>query len=355
MATMEVPKETDGCYCQKCGIPVDPTDEKCPNGHVLAEVGRAYLISASGSIKFTADAVLVAHKTRCFIIMPFSETKNHSETFWTKHFEFFLKPIIEEIDNVEVFRSEALRGAITTDIIKDLIFSDIVIADITDYNPNVFWELGVRQSFTHRTIIIAENGTKPPFDIKDKGVLFYDSDHLDVDNFKSKLHETIKDCISNPERPDSPVLEAITGRGSLYYLLHKDEIMRMTWAVLRECVINNRTIGELYTRLEEYKEKPISERLAPWGQILRFASLENLSVNRYLDISIELYADVNSYIIKIKEVNMLTEGLRHADAYDHAVEILYVIKDELMKLSQKVSVSLSDVYETFPEIRMRES
>lgn len=49
----------DGCYCQKCGAPVDPTDEECPNGHVLAEVGRAYVRSASGSIKFTADAVLV--------------------------------------------------------------------------------------------------------------------------------------------------------------------------------------------------------------------------------------------------------------------------------------------------------
>ena len=26
-------------YCEKCGAPVDPTDEKCPNGHDLKEVG----------------------------------------------------------------------------------------------------------------------------------------------------------------------------------------------------------------------------------------------------------------------------------------------------------------------------
>lgn len=55
---MSEPRE-DGCYCQKCGAPVDPTDEKCPNGHVFAEVGRAYVRSASASIKITADAVLV--------------------------------------------------------------------------------------------------------------------------------------------------------------------------------------------------------------------------------------------------------------------------------------------------------
>jgi hypothetical protein len=69
------------------------------------------------------------------------------------------------------------------------------------------------------------------------------------------------------------------------------------------------------------------------AQTLRYASLENLSVNRYLDISIELYADVNSYIIRIKEVNVLTERLRSANRYDHAVEILYVIKDSIMELS----------------------
>jgi len=49
----------DGCYCQKCSAPVDPTDEKCPNGHVLAEVGRAFVRSASSSLNSTADAIIV--------------------------------------------------------------------------------------------------------------------------------------------------------------------------------------------------------------------------------------------------------------------------------------------------------
>ena len=52
---MSEPRE-DGCYCQKCGASVDPTDEKCPNGHVIADVGRAYVRTAIESIKITADA-----------------------------------------------------------------------------------------------------------------------------------------------------------------------------------------------------------------------------------------------------------------------------------------------------------
>jgi len=55
---MSLPSK-DGCYCKKCNAPVNQTDEKCPNGHILAEVGRAFVRSVGASIKITADAVLV--------------------------------------------------------------------------------------------------------------------------------------------------------------------------------------------------------------------------------------------------------------------------------------------------------
>lgn len=48
--------ERNGDYCQKCGAPVDPTDEKCPNGHVLAEVGRSFVRSAPAAMKMEARA-----------------------------------------------------------------------------------------------------------------------------------------------------------------------------------------------------------------------------------------------------------------------------------------------------------
>jgi len=42
---------------------------------------------------------------------------------------------------------------------------------LTDYNPNVFWELGVRQSFKHNTITIAEEGVILPFDVSSLKIL----------------------------------------------------------------------------------------------------------------------------------------------------------------------------------------
>ena len=110
----------------------------------------------------------------CFVIMPFSKTADlHDEQHWTDHFEKFLKPMIEENPNLEARRSEALRGDLVKQIISDLVTARIVIADLTDSNSNVYWELGIRQSFMHGTVTIAEHGTKLPFDIGRKGTLFY--------------------------------------------------------------------------------------------------------------------------------------------------------------------------------------
>lgn len=111
---------------------------------------------------------------KCFIIMPFSKTtEKHTEEYWTNHYEQFLKPLIESNFKIKVHRSEALRGSIINQIITDLVISNIVVADLTDHNSNVFWELGVRQSFKHGTITIAEVGTSLPSDIGTKGTLYY--------------------------------------------------------------------------------------------------------------------------------------------------------------------------------------
>jgi len=152
--------------------------------------------------------------------MPFSETTEfHTEEYWSNHFENFLKPLIDSCSGVEAFRSVPLRQDILRQILNDLVFSPIVVADLTDSNPNVYWELGVRLSFRYGTITIANEGSDIPFDIKTKGVLFYPSDPNQRDDFSRKFKEAINDCISNPDRPDSVVLETITGRGSIYSVI----------------------------------------------------------------------------------------------------------------------------------------
>ena len=60
------------------------------------------------------------------------------------------------------------RGSITKDIIEKLFSASMVFADITDFNPNVMYELGVRHSFKKPSSIVIESrkSRNIPFDVR---------------------------------------------------------------------------------------------------------------------------------------------------------------------------------------------
>lgn len=155
-------------------------------------------------------------KLKCFVIMPFSQSsEDHDEKYWTNHFENFLKPEIENVPNLNAQRSDELRADILKQIILNLYDSFIVVADLTDRNANVYWELGIRQSFKVKTITIAEEGTKLPFDVSTKSTLFYHTNDPKGDKeFCKKFNDALIDCIENPEKSDSIVLDTLSVRES---------------------------------------------------------------------------------------------------------------------------------------------
>jgi len=225
----------------------------------------------------------------CFVIMPFSETTSmHTSDYWTNHFDNFLKPLIEENAQLTATRSRAVRGSIPREIITSLINSPVVVADLTDRNPNVYWELGVRQSFRHGTITIAEEGTNLPFDIYGKGTLFYSTTgNAKFADFNIRFKEAIKDCLDNPDRPDSDVLETISGRGSLFEIFRKEEALRRLDAVIAECDRNLKTLKWASSAAKICREGTQQKRLDIYR--LSTPAIEMLLTNRYLREEPEFY------------------------------------------------------------------
>jgi hypothetical protein len=216
--------------------------------------------------------------------MPFSKTTDvHTEEYWTRHFADYLKPLVEECPNLKARRSEALRGDILKQIITDLIVSQVVVADLTDANPNVYWELGIRQSFKHCTITIAEDGTRIPFNLSMKGHLFYHpEDHIKDAEFRRKFKSAIMDCINYPQKPDSHILETITGRGTLFEIFREDETKRRVAALISENQENKRILAHIYTTIEENKKRKLGE-LSGVGSRMQSFAIQLLVINRYLD------------------------------------------------------------------------
>lgn len=245
---------------------------------------------------------MVAEKLRCFVIQPFSKTAAHSKTYWKKHFVSMLKPMIEAVPNLEAHISEPLRGDIIRQIIADLVTAPVVVADLTDHNPNVFWELGIRQSFKHGTVTIAQQGTPLPFDIWSKGTLFYDfSDKYGVTDFGERLRAAIGDCLDHPDRADSPILESISGRGTFFEIFRKDEAKRRLDALIRE-IDWNLKVGELIKkRCEENIADPSKRRY----EALRFRIAANglLITERYAEAVDSFYTAAESVFTWLASAN----------------------------------------------------
>ena len=111
---------------------------------------------------------------KIFVIMPFSKTtEKHTKKYW----DYFFKKIqyiirrknyktlkkLFKAREIKVDRASAPQGNIAKSILKDLKESDIVIAVLTDRNPNVFYELGIRHSQSNKTIMLCEESQKIPF------------------------------------------------------------------------------------------------------------------------------------------------------------------------------------------------
>jgi response regulator RpfG family c-di-GMP phosphodiesterase len=154
-----------------------------------------------------------AEKKKCFVIMPFSKTESCDEKEWTEIFNRLIRPAVEKSGNYTCKRSEALIGNIIEKIFKDLNGADLVIADLTDRNPNVFYELGVRQSICDATILIAQKKKDIPFDLQNQAWVTY---NWKTDEDKKKFRVRIKEIISTLENDPAIGASPIKGYLSVY-------------------------------------------------------------------------------------------------------------------------------------------
>jgi hypothetical protein len=91
-------------------------------------------------------------------------------------------------------------------IIRSLNDAHVVLADLTDRNANVFYELGVRHALADRTIIVAQDRSDIPFDLIGYASHVYDwRSAKGKDELTRKLCEVLAEIDGNPDRPDNPV------------------------------------------------------------------------------------------------------------------------------------------------------
>ena len=147
-------------------------------------------------------------KKNCFVIMPFSKTNKATENQWTQIFKNVIKKSVEESGYLyECKRGKINIGNITEDIFDNLYKADIVIADLTDQNPNVLYELGIRHALRDSTILITQSLKDIPFDLRYLACIEYNCWRLynDKELFNGQIKNAIKNIEENKENTKSPV------------------------------------------------------------------------------------------------------------------------------------------------------
>lgn len=91
-------------------------------------------------------------------------------------FNLLIKPALTKADCVP-FRADEEPGAgdIRTDMYFELVTADVILADISILNANVFYELGVRHGVAPRGVLMVHGGwTTRPFDVAPDRTFDYD-------------------------------------------------------------------------------------------------------------------------------------------------------------------------------------
>jgi len=117
-------------------------------------------------------------KPHAFIAMPFGTKPgpDGQPIDFNRVYAEFLKPALEAT-GLEVFRAdqEQRAGDIRTDMFQELLMADLVLADLTLENPNVWYELGVRHALRARGVVLVAGGKVPmAFDLYTDRKLRYD-------------------------------------------------------------------------------------------------------------------------------------------------------------------------------------
>lgn len=110
----------------------------------------------------------------CFIIMPISDPEGYDAGHF-KHVYLDLYRPACEMAGYKAVRADDIvsTNMIHEDVLRRIVDSPMAICDLTTLNPNVMFELGIRQAFDKPVILIQEVGTRRIFDISPMRSLEY--------------------------------------------------------------------------------------------------------------------------------------------------------------------------------------
>lgn len=168
--------------------------EAVSQAHIQSEINRVHaemnvvqINPIFGPASYAVDPRLT------FVLMPFTDEL-------TEIYQTFVKPVVESKEfNLVCRRADDIKSnrAIIQDIWKSLCEARFVIADLTGFNANVLYELGIAHTLGKETILIYQRGAEVrfPFDLSHIRRIEYENNALGGRALETELRATLKSVI----------------------------------------------------------------------------------------------------------------------------------------------------------------
>lgn len=234
-----------------------------------------------------------------FVVMPFGQ-KQGPDGRWIDFnaiYEQLIKPALVAA-GFEPFRAdeEQVAGDILTDMFQELLLADLVIADLSIDNANVFYELGVRHAMRKRGVIHIQSGRAyMPFDIFNVRTIPYTCDkngkpdpkHLEKEkqtiaqitretwaSDRSRIHSPIFNLLDGLIEPDRKTLQTPLATG--YWREHKE------WETMIDIAKRQKRVGDILLLIEEVRNPlMVEEAIAEAAQALGNMGQHALALDLY--------------------------------------------------------------------------
>lgn len=147
----------------------------------------------------------------CFVIAPIGEPESDTRKRSDQVLKHIIRPAAKDHGYIAVRADEISEpGIITSQVIQRIVDDPLVIADLTDKNPNVFYELALRHALRKPLVQIIRKGDSIPFDVAGMRTIPVDHHDLDsVEEAKQEIGRQIEAVTRSAAKIETPISVAV--------------------------------------------------------------------------------------------------------------------------------------------------
>jgi len=149
----------------------------------------------------------------CFVVMPIGKDGSEVRARSDKVLEYIIRPAIEPLGYSVTFRADQMDepGIVSSQIIGQLIDADLVVADLSDLNANVFYELAVRHVVEKPIVhlIGEEDIERIPFDVNQVRAIRYGLDVAMAHDAQQRITSHVISWESGGSPVENPISRGI--------------------------------------------------------------------------------------------------------------------------------------------------